>query len=82
MVERLKRRFADHRANADQDSGIVYSRLIGWLANRNTYEAYVDWPARVAAVSAADVAEVMVMLAGPGKIVTGILTPAGEDAGK
>jgi hypothetical protein len=33
-------------------------------------------------VSVADVAQIMVMLAGPGKIVTGILAPATEDAGK
>lgn len=81
-VERLKRRFADNRANADQDPGSVYSRLIGWLADRNSYQAYLEWPAQIAAVSVADVAQIMVMLAGPGKIVTGILAPATEDAGK
>lgn len=82
VVERLKRRIADSRANADQDPSIVYNRLIGWLANRNNYEAFADWPARIGAVSAADVAQIMVMLAGPGKIVSGVLAPAAEEAGK
>ena len=57
-------------------------RLIGWLASRNSYEAYADWPARVAAVSAADVAQMMVLLSGSGKVVTGVLAPAVAEASK
>ena len=82
VVERLKRRFADNRTNADQDPSAVYSRLIGWLASRNSYESYADWPGRIAAVSAADVAQIMVLLSAPGKVVTGILAPAIAEAGK
>jgi zinc protease len=82
VVERLKRRLANSRANADQDPSMVFSRLIGWIASRNSYEAFADWSTRVGAVSAADVAQIAVALAGPGKVVTGVLAPAAEEASK
>jgi zinc protease len=82
VVERLKRRLADSRANADQDPGMVFSRLVGWIASRNSYEALADWPTRVGAVSAADVAQIAIALAGPGKVVTGVLAPAVGEASK
>jgi len=82
QVDRLKRRIADGRANEDQDPAMVYNRLIGWLSNRNAYEEYASWPQRLADVSHADVARTAGLLAGPGRIVTGTMVPAGEDAGK
>lgn len=81
-VERLKRRFADAYANEEHDPAIVYSRLVGWLAQRSAYQDYRSWPARVAAVKDADVAHALRALAAPGKVVTGVLLPAGEDLGK
>jgi zinc protease len=82
VIERLKRRLVESRANADQDPSMVFNRLIGWLSSRNSYEAFADWPSRVGAVSAADVAEIAVALGGPGKVVTGVLKPAVEEASK
>lgn len=81
-VERLKRRFADAQANEDHDPALVYSRLTGWLAQRSAYQDYRSWPARVAAVSHTDVGHALRALAAPGKVVTGVLLPAGEDLGK
>ena len=81
-VERLKKRMADARENSDQDPASVYGRLIGWLAARNAYEEFRSWPARIAAVSPTDVLEVLVGLSGPGKVATGILTPATQEAGR
>lgn len=81
-VERLKRRFADSRSNEDQDASAVYSRLTGWLANRSPYFEYASWPRRVAEISPADIAEAMAGLAGPGRVVSGVLQPVVEAAAK
>jgi zinc protease len=81
-VERLKKRMADARANSDQDPALVYSSLIGWLAGRNSYEEFRSWPDRIATVPPADIQQVLAALSGPGKVATGILTPAAQEAGR
>jgi zinc protease len=75
-ITRLQTRFADARGNADKDANAVYGRLVGWLAAGNSYEGLMRWPQQVAAVTPADVAAVLQGLSSPGRIVTGILTPA------
>jgi predicted Zn-dependent peptidase len=74
-ITRLQTRFADARANADKDPALVYSRLVGWLSQGGRYEDLAEWPQRVAAVSPGDVATVLQGLSGPGRVVTGILSP-------
>ena len=81
-VDRLKKRFADARASEDRDAGQVYGRLVGWLAARNPYDEFARWPQRVAKASPEDVNGIVAALAGPGKVVTGILGPAGASDGK
>jgi zinc protease len=75
-ITRLQTRLADARSNADKDPNQVYGRLVGWLAAGNDYDRLADWPQRLAAVTPADVAAVLKGLSSPGRIVTGILSPA------
>ena len=79
-VERLKKRFLDARANADRHPQQVYNRLVTWLANHNRYEDLAAWPQRVAAVSPDEVAGIVRGLSGSGRVVTGMLVPAGLEA--
>lgn len=82
QIERLKKRSADARVHDEQDPAVAYNRLVGWLAARNAYEEYARWPSRIAAVTPADVQQVLGMLAGPGRVVTGTLLPATEEAAR
>jgi zinc protease len=75
-IERLKKRSMEASAIADKDPRRVYSRLVAWLAARNRYEELARAPERIAAVTPDHVAVVVKGLAGPGRIVTGTLTPA------
>ena len=81
-IERLKRRFADSRVSEDEDPAAIYSRLLAWLSNRSKYAEFRSWPQHVAEVSPADIAAAVTALTGPGKVVTGVLAPADEGAGK
>src|SRR5439155_7613215 len=74
-IARLQTRVAEARANADKDPALVYSRLVGWLAQGNRYDDLAKWPQRIAAVSPGEVATVLQALSGPGRVVTGILSP-------
>lgn len=82
QIERLKRRAADSRVNEDQDPGVVYNRLAGWLGARNAYDDYVRWPSRIAEVTQADIQRALTSLAGPGRVVTGTLLLANEEAAR
>jgi zinc protease len=80
VIERLKRRIADSFATDDQDPARVYNRLVGWLADRNPYQDLAAWPGQVARVTASEVHAVAAALAGPGKVVTGVIVPAVQEA--
>jgi zinc protease len=75
VLGRLKTRYSEGQSAADGDPRLVYSRLVGWLANRNRYEQLAGFPQRVDAVSPEQLAPVLKALAGPGRTVTGTLTP-------
>ena len=77
-IERLKTRFAEARATADKDPRQVYSRLVGWIAGRNSYDNLALWPKRIAAVTPEQVAVMLKGFSAPGRIVTGTLVPAKE----
>jgi zinc protease len=77
-ITRLKNRYAQARASADQDPAQVYARLIGWIASRAPYGDLAKWPQHIAAVTPGDVELILKGLAGPGRIVTGILAPAAQ----
>jgi zinc protease len=79
-IERLKTRFAEARATADKDPRQVYSRLVGWIAGRNSYESLARWPQRIAAVTPEQVAAMLKGFSAPGRIVTGTLVPPKEAA--
>jgi zinc protease len=79
-VTRLQTRLADARISADKDPSAVYARLVGWLAAGNSYEALARWPQQIAEVRPADVAAVLQGFSRPGRIVTGIITPAKTEA--
>jgi zinc protease len=76
-LARLKTRFAESRAIADQDPRQVYNRLVGWLAGRSSYENLALWPQKIAAVSVEGTGAMLKGLSGSGRIVTGTLLPAG-----
>jgi hypothetical protein len=78
VLARLKTRFAEGQSAADQDPRLIYSRLVGWLANRNRHDQLAGFPQRVGAISPEQVGPVLKALAGPGRIVTGTLTPTKE----
>ena len=77
-LTRLKTRFADGFATGSKDPRVVYSRLVGWLAGRSRYENLARWPAQIDAVTYEQVSTMMQGLSGPGRIVSGTLTPAKE----
>lgn len=81
-IDRLKARFADDRTTADQDPQRVYGRLVNWLAGRNRYEDLGLWPQAIAGVQAESVAALLRALSGPGRVVTGTLLAAQEEAQK
>jgi zinc protease len=56
VLSRLQARHAADRANADMDPHKVFDRLISNLADGWTLEQHDAWPARVAAVTEADMA--------------------------
>lgn len=82
VIARLKNRIIAGRANEEQDPALVYNRLISWLAARNVYKDLRSWSERIAAVSQADVSQTLLSLSAPGKVVTGTLLPATEEAQK
>jgi predicted Zn-dependent peptidase len=82
VLDRLKKRFADARANDDRDPARIYSRLVGWLTSRNAYDELGRWPAQIAAVSPGDIDHLAEELSSPGKIVTGVLLPTAPESGK
>jgi zinc protease len=51
VLARLKTRYLEGQSAADRDPRLVYSRLVGWLANRNRYEQLAGFPQRVDAAS-------------------------------
>jgi zinc protease len=75
-LDRLKQRFAADRATSDTNPVQAYNRFITWVASYLPPANHSGWPARVAAVTTADMTALAAGLAGPGKIVTGILGPA------
>lgn len=77
-LTRFKTRFADGFATGSKDPRVVYSRLVGWLAGRSRYENLARWPGQVDAVTYEQVSTMMQGLSGPGRIVSGTLTPAKE----
>lgn len=75
-LDRLKQRFAADRATGDTDPIRAYNRFVTWIAGNLPPSGHVGWPARVAAVTIADVTALTAGFSGPGKIVTGIMRPA------
>jgi zinc protease len=78
-IARLKTRYLEARAIAEQDPNQVYARLANWLASRGRYEDLAAFSTRIAEVSPADVAAILRGLSGPGRVVTGTLVPAAEE---
>ncbi len=76
IVTRIKTRIADGFATGSKDPRVVYNRLVGWLAGRSRYENLARWPAQIDAVTHEQVAAMLKGVSGPGRIVTGTLTPA------
>jgi predicted Zn-dependent peptidase len=79
-VERLKSRIATERVETERAPRTLFSDLNDWLANGHSYEDYVRWPQRIAAVTPEAVANVLSALARPGRTVTGILAPSRKEA--
>jgi zinc protease len=80
-IERIKTRYVEGRAIADREPAQVHSRLINWLASRSPYDGLAQWPARLTAVTPADVATVLRGMSGEGRVVTGVLAPTKAEAG-
>ena len=76
VVERLKKRYAEARAQYAKQPQSVAENLVNWFAGRNSYEEYLDNDALVAKVEAADVDLMLRALALPGRRVAGSLSPA------
>jgi zinc protease len=73
-IGRIKGRIEDSRASVDGDPARVYSRLASWLAAGFPYEELSAYPARVKAVTAADIRSLAIAAASGGRVVTGILS--------
>jgi zinc protease len=79
LIDRLKTRFSNGRANADKDAALVHKRLIDWFDQRNTFAAYNAWPGEIASITGDDVRAAAKDLSGPGRIVTGVAGPAAAE---
>jgi predicted Zn-dependent peptidase len=79
-IERLKSRWATRRGERDQTPDLATSEFYNWLIWDHRYDDYLRIPQRIAAVSPEAVAEVLRALSGPGRIVTGTLTPFVKEA--
>jgi len=73
-IGRIKTRIEDSRTSVDGDPARVYSRLANWLAAGFTYEELSAYPARVKAVTPADIRSLAIAAASGGRVVTGILS--------
>jgi hypothetical protein len=79
-LARLKLRFAHEWTDGGKVPQVVFNRLIDWLARGFSYGQLAQWPEHVAAVTSNDVDDLTSGLAGPGKIVTGIMEPRPKES--
>ena len=76
VTERLKKRYAEEREIAAREPARVLGDLTQWLTGGRSY---LDWQLRaeaLAAVTDADVNQLLAALAGPGRRVNGVLAGA------
>ena len=75
-VERIKKRLIEDRSLAEKDPSAYARELTQWLQQRRRYEEFVDFSKNIAAVTSEDVNALLRAVAGPGREIVGVLTPA------
>jgi zinc protease len=78
-IDRIRKRLLEQRKTSDIIPAEVFQRLIGWLAQGYDPDELNRVADRIGAVSDADIGRFLSALAGPGRVVTGILAPKGGD---
>jgi len=74
-LDRIKARLARAQEHRDADPDRTFSRLVSWLAAGRSYEDMERFPGLLQAVTFSDVKQLASIIAGRGRIVTGILSP-------
>ncbi len=74
-LDRIKLRLARTQKHRDADPDRIFSRLVGWLAAGRSYEDLDRFPGLLQSVTFADVRQIANIIAGRGRVVTGILSP-------
>jgi len=75
-VERIKERLIEDRALSERDLDAYASELTQWLAQRKNYHDFVNYSADIASVTKDDVDGLLRAVAGRGREILGVLSPA------
>lgn len=75
-LTRIKRRFADRQETTRREASSVLSRLLGWLAAGHDYADLAQEQMRVQALRSEDFAPLLAAMAGQGRSVGAVLSPA------
>lgn len=76
LVERLKRRRLREMDEVDQDPKRTLAALTNWFSDDGAYEDWLRRRSDMEAVTADDIAPILRAMAGPGRQLFGVLSPA------
>ncbi len=78
-IDRMRKRLLEQRKTSDTIPADVFQHLIGWLAQGYDPDELNRVADRISTTSDADIGRFLSALAGPGRVVTGILAPKAGD---
>ena len=76
IVERVKRRLIEERSLTERDPDAYARQLTQWFGQRKSYKEFTDYAADIASVTPDDVNQLLRAIAGPGREILGVLSPA------
>jgi zinc protease len=76
IVERIKKRLIEDRALSERDPDVYARELTQWFGQRKSYKDFTDYSADIASVTTDDVNALLRAVAGPGREILGVLSPA------
>jgi len=76
LVERIKKRLIEDRALSERDPEAHARELTQWFGQRKSYKDFASYSADIASVTAEDVNAMLRAVAGPGREILGVLSPA------
>ena len=76
IVERIKKRLIEDRALAEKDPDAFAKELTQWFGQRKSYNEFTSYTVDIASVTSEDVNALLRAVAGPGREILGVLSPA------